>query len=846
MVTRWHESAQRPGFKFLVVQIVCNLTGGPQRYTGRPMDEAHKHLNISEAEWGVFMGLFNEVCGEFGLPAEDQDDLNALMISMEDECVVYPGERPRRDPGPWRPGGHAAYGLCGGVYPIALFADRLVDALLADARFKVATDAKRTPAALKYLLTEAVCKACGGPEVVTARGAPEAQLGVPKGAWRAVNLTARAAADHVENDGARRALLAAFDRGCRGAVVDESNGAGDFKGVAGRAATVKSKDDAAAGAMVSAEEFASSARAAGVVAPRARRPSPRAGPSTATRGRSTAAAAAFWISAPRGPHDGRVDVRTARSTRTRRSRGTSPCRAPGFKFLVTQLMGYLTGGPQRYTGRPMDVAHKHLHITPAEWARFAAVADDVMRAAGVQRARRARAPRHRRELRAPVHDGAGRGPGPSRARRGPTRRRSRRCGASTTLSSASARDEWDAFKGLACKAAAKVFPTHHHHALALRTLEKAKADLCVGLAVGETGDVGPASGHFDDGPAAVPPAPPAGAGGCPFGGRPPPAGRAPSPAAARAFREKQAAALVEFGQEIVDGFPDARADMACEALERAAEYLRALRPTCPPSLTDATATLCAHLLSTAADGTWRASAGARRLQGLALECNGAGDDGRRKVTCLCCYDDYRANEGLECDGGEKHFFCGDCLQGLKLAENLDDASFAGYVRAKENLAEAKAFADFNGCFALTCSRPGCGCGFCAYCLQDCGKDAHEHVRHCRKHGATGDFFGDFDAARATGRSALFRDFLRRLPKAWAARLVKDCARDLADLKLGGEADFANCHHGPAGRRPEDGRGQRALAERKEEARAPPPNARRQPEPAGRRRRGHQQQRNVAY
>lgn len=148
MVTRWHESAQRPGFKFLVVQIVCNLTGGPQRYTGRPMDEAHKHLNISEAEWGVFMGLFNEVCGEFGLPAEDQDDLNALMISMEDECVVYPGERPRRDPGPWRPGGHAAYGLCGGVYPIALFADRLVDALLADARFEVATDAKRTPAAL--------------------------------------------------------------------------------------------------------------------------------------------------------------------------------------------------------------------------------------------------------------------------------------------------------------------------------------------------------------------------------------------------------------------------------------------------------------------------------------------------------------------------------------------------------------------------------------------------------------------------------------------------------------------------------------------------------------------------
>lgn len=60
MVERWHQSAQRPGFKFLVVQIVCNLTGGPQVYTGRPMDQAHKHLNISEREWDKFMEIFND------------------------------------------------------------------------------------------------------------------------------------------------------------------------------------------------------------------------------------------------------------------------------------------------------------------------------------------------------------------------------------------------------------------------------------------------------------------------------------------------------------------------------------------------------------------------------------------------------------------------------------------------------------------------------------------------------------------------------------------------------------------------------------------------------------------
>lgn len=31
-----------------------------------------------------------------------------------------------------------------------------------------------------------------------------------------------------------------------------------------------------------------------------------------------------------------------------------------------------------------------------------------------------------------------------------------------------------------------------------------------------------------------------------------------------------------------------------------------------------------------------------------------------------------------------------------------------------------------GCFALTCHH--CGCGFCAICLNDCGKDAHNHCR----------------------------------------------------------------------------------------------------------------------
>eukprot|EP00961_Rhodomonas_salina_P093268 1255120-Rhodomonas_salina.1 len=42
----------------------------------------------------------------------------------------------------------------------------------------------------------------------------------------------------------------------------------------------------------------------------------------------------------------------------------------------------------------------------------------------------------------------------------------------------------------------------------------------------------------------------------------------------------------------------------------------------------------------------------------------------------------------------------------------------------------QAFVDFEGCFALRCSRPSCKCGFCAWCLEDCGQDAHAHIRTC--------------------------------------------------------------------------------------------------------------------
>ena len=45
-----------------------------------------------------------------------------------------------------------------------------------------------------------------------------------------------------------------------------------------------------------------------------------------------------------------------------------------FKYLVTEMLCWAAGGPQKYTGKDMESSHRHLRITPGEWDAFM---DDV-------------------------------------------------------------------------------------------------------------------------------------------------------------------------------------------------------------------------------------------------------------------------------------------------------------------------------------------------------------------------------------------------------------------------------------------------------------------------------------
>jgi hypothetical protein len=105
----------------------------------------------------------------------------------------------------------------------------------------------------------------------------------------------------------------------------------------------------------------------------------------------------------------------------------------------------------------------------------------------------------------------------------------------------------------------------------------------------------------------------------------------------------------------------------------------------------------------------------------------------------------------------------------------------------------QAFFDFNGCCALVCSR--CPCGFCAWCLEDCGTDAHRHVANCRHNLAPGRNLFASEGAWKEGRIRIKRDAVTRFLRGLDAKLAKEVARaverELRDVGLGDVAALFN-------------------------------------------------------
>jgi hemoglobin len=76
-----------PYLKFQVSQMVCGVTGGPCKYTGKAMTESHVHLNISEKEWSVMATEFKKSLDESKVPAAEQKELFDIVGTTKADIV---------------------------------------------------------------------------------------------------------------------------------------------------------------------------------------------------------------------------------------------------------------------------------------------------------------------------------------------------------------------------------------------------------------------------------------------------------------------------------------------------------------------------------------------------------------------------------------------------------------------------------------------------------------------------------------------------------------------------------------------------------------------------------------
>jgi hemoglobin len=71
-----------------VSELVCEVTGGPCKYTGKNMKDAHAHLHITETEWKIMAADFKKSLDKFKVPQTEQKELFDIVGKTKADIVT--------------------------------------------------------------------------------------------------------------------------------------------------------------------------------------------------------------------------------------------------------------------------------------------------------------------------------------------------------------------------------------------------------------------------------------------------------------------------------------------------------------------------------------------------------------------------------------------------------------------------------------------------------------------------------------------------------------------------------------------------------------------------------------
>jgi hemoglobin len=86
-INRKFERTDIPRLKKMLVDQVCEATGGPCTYIGRDMKETHTGMGVTAGEFDALVEDLVATLDELGVPKPDQDELLGLLAPMRSDIV---------------------------------------------------------------------------------------------------------------------------------------------------------------------------------------------------------------------------------------------------------------------------------------------------------------------------------------------------------------------------------------------------------------------------------------------------------------------------------------------------------------------------------------------------------------------------------------------------------------------------------------------------------------------------------------------------------------------------------------------------------------------------------------
>ena len=86
-INRYFANANIPRLKAQLVDQICEATGGPCKYTGQNMKDAHRGMGITSAAFDALVEDLVKTLNKFNVPEKEKGELLGALGPMKKEIV---------------------------------------------------------------------------------------------------------------------------------------------------------------------------------------------------------------------------------------------------------------------------------------------------------------------------------------------------------------------------------------------------------------------------------------------------------------------------------------------------------------------------------------------------------------------------------------------------------------------------------------------------------------------------------------------------------------------------------------------------------------------------------------